>query len=522
VIERAIENWLTKTNERNYLRAFCQVLMHEGHRVLFTSSHGPMEQGKDVITIAPDGVCCAYQTKTGDIKTSEWRAIEGELRELVELPIDYPGVDKTKMHRAYLVTNGTISDPVRAQISDRNEDNVRKNRQYAPLEVIAGDSLLKSFVDAQQRFVPRNPPDLRAFLDLYLDKGTGMLPKGKLFAVLENAVFSERPGNKSAAVDAITSSLVITSYLLNSFEQTGNSYAIAEGWSILAASIARFVTKYSIPATHWEDSLRIVIDAIGENLARLRADALGRSDFLEGAIHGDGGAVLRARATIVLGALACHELSANLLSQKSAGEVVSLIRQHYSSLLFWGESSFPYLFYICRFLETSKEESLAQKLLDNLFIALVDGNFKQSSQAHAPPYYEVTEILESTIPDRIPSVDFSGWRGSSYVIRSLLEMLVRRGKRELVADQWRRFSYCQQHEFIPDRAEDIFSWRTSEGTNASRFPNQTESWIALQNEAQDLSAIPPIYTDFISVLRYHILTCPYRATPRVLRLLDRS
>jgi hypothetical protein len=43
VIERAIENWLTRTNERNYQAALCQVLMHQGHRVLHSSVHGPME-----------------------------------------------------------------------------------------------------------------------------------------------------------------------------------------------------------------------------------------------------------------------------------------------------------------------------------------------------------------------------------------------------------------------------------------------------------------------------------------------
>ena len=111
MIERAIENWLTRTNERNYQAAFCQVLMHQGHRVLYSSVHGPMEQGKDVITIGPDGDCHTYQTKTGDIGLAEWRGISGEVQELIELPVDYPGVDKSRPHRAYLVTNGSITDP---------------------------------------------------------------------------------------------------------------------------------------------------------------------------------------------------------------------------------------------------------------------------------------------------------------------------------------------------------------------------------------------------------------------------
>ena len=44
------------------------------------------------------------------------------------------------------------------------------------------------------------------------------------------------------------------------------------------------------------------------NLAMLRREAISRPDFLEGDIRTDGGVMLNARTTIVLGALACHEL----------------------------------------------------------------------------------------------------------------------------------------------------------------------------------------------------------------------
>lgn len=330
MIERAIENWLTRTNERHYQAAFCQVLMHQGHRVLHSSVHGPMEQGKDIITIGPDGECHAYQTKTGDIGLTEWRNISNEVSELVELPVDYPGVDKSTLHRAYLVTNGSITDPVRTQITDRNEDNLRRGRRYAPLEVIGRDSLLKSFIDAQGRFVPHELPDIRAFLELYLEDGRGMLPKEKLFAVLEGSSFGLVPAKRSDSVDAITSSLVIVSYLLHSFEARANYYALAEGWSILAACIARYTARHAIPADQWRDSLDLVMAELDTNLSLLRKEAVSRSDFLEGDIRADGGVMLRARTTIVLGALACHELlpARHPKTDRSPDQVLQLIRTH--------------------------------------------------------------------------------------------------------------------------------------------------------------------------------------------------
>jgi len=76
VIERIVENWLTSANERGYQIPFSQVLMLEGHTVLYVSKHGPMEQGKDIITIGPDSVPCAYQLKAGNINLETWRRIE--------------------------------------------------------------------------------------------------------------------------------------------------------------------------------------------------------------------------------------------------------------------------------------------------------------------------------------------------------------------------------------------------------------------------------------------------------------
>jgi hypothetical protein len=46
MIESVIANWLTKTNERNYQIPYCQVLLSKGQRVLYVSTHRPMEQGR--------------------------------------------------------------------------------------------------------------------------------------------------------------------------------------------------------------------------------------------------------------------------------------------------------------------------------------------------------------------------------------------------------------------------------------------------------------------------------------------
>ena len=71
MIERAIENWLTNTNERNYQTPFCQALMVRGHTVLYKSRHRPMEQGKDIITTDGSGKFHAYQPQNGQYRSKD-------------------------------------------------------------------------------------------------------------------------------------------------------------------------------------------------------------------------------------------------------------------------------------------------------------------------------------------------------------------------------------------------------------------------------------------------------------------
>ncbi|MBI5083311.1 MAG: hypothetical protein HZB13_01780 [Acidobacteria bacterium] len=524
MIERAIENWLTRTNERNYQAAFCQVLMHQGHRVLHSSSHGPMEQGKDVITVEPDGEYCGYQTKTGDIDLKEWRNIRGEVQELVELPIDYPGVDKSKGHRAYLVTNGVVTDPVRVEISARNEDNLRKGRQYAQLTVIARDELLKAFVDAQGRFVPTELPDIRSFLEVYLSDGRAMLPKEKLFSVLELTALGEEPTRKSDAVDAITGSLVITSYLLNGFERAQNHYGMAEGWAALAACLARYVLRYSVPKAQWATSMSLVMGEIRANLQGLRDEALAREDFLEGnppGLFADGGPMLRARTTIVLGAIACVELDSESKSDaETRRRVAQLIEKHAKRLWFWGESAFPYLLHMIHFLEQENRELAAFRILTNIFNTLVDVNYGRRGTVFAPPYFSVEEILAESLPDQLERADYRGYAGSSFVLGPMIEMLARRNRRDVVEPKWRKLTHVEQQEFVPDLDADVFSWRTRKGRNRSFFFTPTQSWAGLQATAADETAIPGSLRAFRSLVPYHLLVCPHRTSAAAVRLIE--
>ncbi len=106
MIERVLENWLDNVNERGYETAFCQALIAQGHTIIRRPAHGPTEHGKDIVSRDQKKAIHAYQLKTGDLTKSSWRQIRDEVVELVEVPIQEPGISGASKFTPHLVTNG--------------------------------------------------------------------------------------------------------------------------------------------------------------------------------------------------------------------------------------------------------------------------------------------------------------------------------------------------------------------------------------------------------------------------------
>lgn len=524
MIERAIENWLINTNEKNYQVALCQSLQHKGQKIIHSSSHRPMEQGKDIISLDESGNCFAYQLKTGDIDLAKWRAISGEIRELIELPIIHPSVDKTKVHKSFLVTNGQILDEVRIQIDQINEDNTRKGRNYSYLDVICKQALLKEFLDAQGEFIPRELEDFRSFLELFLSEGKDFLKKEEYFNFLNNIIFREITGQKSKFINAISSSVIITAYLLNPYQTNKNYYSIFEAWTILATSIVRYAYQTKLDERDWRSSLDLVISEIIRNLILLKEDALGRTYLLEGQLLGDGGIIYNARVTIVLGAISALEIYLHVKSEGYSPDAkfIDLIKTNKDNLFLWGESAFQYFFNIINYLEIEGEKEIAESIINILFEQVVNINVRTGAVGLPDPYYSLNEILDVIFQVTRKQIDFTQFRGSSYILESLVLMLVRRNKRQILEQNWRNLSYVRLREFRPQYIEDTFAWHTEFGVNHDEFPKATQSWSELVKEAWDLKQVPSFYVENSELLRFILLVYPHRINKNIINLLDQE
>ena len=532
MIERTIENWLTKTNERNYQVAFCQALLHEGYKILHISSHGAMELGKDVIAIDRNGEYCAYQLKTGDINHGKWRDIWGEVRELIELPITHPSVDRTELHKSFLVTNGTLTNEVIYLIEQINDDN--KKRGHSHLDVIDERTLLKMFIDAQKKLIPKVLRNFNLFVEFFILDGTDFLPKGKFFNFFDNLLFKDIPRRKSDAINAISSSVIITTHVLGTYQIKKNYYAQFEAWTSLAACIVRYARKTNLKKEDWIDSYNLIISEIVRNLSLLKEETLTKMDFLEGNWFGDGGLVYWARVTIVLGSLAALEnhFHAKDNSYTKDEKLVDLIKKNAKFLWFWGESAFPYFFSLIKYWELNSESETAQSRLDELFLHIVQWNspvkkqnrknstFNVDGMGRANPYYSVDDILEVALGIDLEKIDFTQFFGSSYTLESMVLLLARRNKRDILEKNWRKLSHILLKEFVPDNIEDIFTWCIEKGRNHSEFPKATQSWAELVRDANDPSKIPSLYLEYPDLLRFFVLICPHRANKQIINVLD--
>ncbi len=522
MIEKAIENWLTNTNERNFLIPYCAVLSKLGHKVIYVSSNVQMEQGKDIITIDPNGEPCAFQLKSGKIDTAEWRAIKGEVDELIELPIVHPSVDKTKVHKSFLVTNSEFTDPVRIQITQRNEDNRQKGRNYSYLDTINSKTLLQQFITAQGGFTPIDLKEVQEFLGFYLADGRDFLDKEKFADFLEERVFAKGTGQVSNKINAVLASIPMTAFAMNNYQRHANHYAAFETWTLLAASIVRFANIQGLKNADWRSSFDLAMMEARRSLQLLKDEMLSRTDFLEGDWMGDGAEVYRARVTMVLGALSAFELDQADNNNKYSldGRLLQMVENNLTRLWFWGEAAFPFFFSIIRFLERGNRNSVADTVRQGAFLALLRSN-SPNSKAGLPPYhYSAHQVIENLMAIAEDPIDMENFTSSSYALPNFLTMSVRRQERAFLEQHWRRISHIRVHEFIPDNPIDVFRWHVKEGTNASHFLNETQSWTELLPAGQRTGNSWQLSNDFKPLLSFWILVAPHRCSEHLINGLD--
>lgn len=512
MFERVVENWLTKVNERQYQFAFGQVLLSKGYRILHMSSHGPQEQGKDIISIDPTGRPIGFQLKTGNLDLGAFRKIRDEIVELVELPIEFPGVPKNPHHRAVLVTNGRLADTVRSAISGHNQKWLA--RGFVELELVLFDDLLKDLIELHGRFLPTQLHDVEEFLRLYTFNGRSPLPRKQFSEFIVNNLplkdsLKSRKGSsrhrKEAVVPSakelgrnISSTAVLVSYALNAFTSSNNQWALFEGWIMFCAHLLAVAEKFDLPDVCWKETFDIAFLAAKSALKALTHEAVTHEHLIEGDALVDS-QVRKARITILVGLMAVHQFISRITGESNelTPHIHRFLKEHRADLWFWGETAVPYLVLLGLYIERMEGSVQAESLWGSLLRAICLRNrYKKESEKSeglSDPYLEVEDsIAHFHGLDEKPEWERPEYDGHSYCLRALVLMLARRLRRQFLSSSWHEITGVDCSEMFPAPAWTMLLWRSKSGYLKITVPQRPQSWAALLAESQtdDSSQIP--------------------------------
>jgi hypothetical protein len=524
VIERVIENWLTSSNERSYQIPFCQLLAAEGETVVYISSHGPFEQGKDVITIDEDGKPRGYQLKCGNLGLSEWRRYKGEINDLVEMPINHPAIQTSVKHIPFLVTNGEINDPAISAI--RSSNQAWRRRRYPVLRTISKGELLKRFLAVHGSYLPNELSDFNLFMELVLRDGREPLDKEKVSRLLESVLplASTRKLRPPEVKRSLSSAVLLIGYVLQRAYAVENHWAVFEGWTIAACYVLAVASKNSVQEDIWLASFDLCEHGAVEALSSLCFECGKRDHLVEGDPLTDGH-FHYARVTLLVGLVSAWSLYHRIRHEESSRDqfVRDFLRKWRFKMKIWGESATPYFVMAALETESAGEQGVAEFLLVNTLGAILTINGQRDGKPGLPsPYYSPEEALRLFYKlDQDCREDFVG---AAYTVHPLIDFLVRRLRRQALWSLWYPITGNSLKAFYPSEGWEWFRWRAENGALNSRFVGSPQSWSALVREVENIETnlLPRHLRDRPAFAVFFALVYPHRFTREVLKLIEAS
>jgi hypothetical protein len=517
VIERVIENWLTSVNERQYQLPFCQLLAAAGEEVVYVSSHGPFEQGKDIITLTDVGPR-AYQLKTGDLSLTEWRKIKGEIEELVEYTIQHPAVRTKKRHQPILVTNGELNDTVVHAIQALNRE--WKRRRFPTLQVISRGTLLKMFLSLHGTFLPREPKDFQAFLTLLLAVGNEPLDKPRFAQFIESVLPLEHNPTKHNLQRAIASMLLLANYVLRAAQERKNHWAQFEAWTMVGTYILGVATKYSLASTYWVASFNLCKLGIEQAVKELLQECNTEQYFVEGNPTTDGH-FFHERGTIIAGMACAYALAHNIdgTSIDNVDVITRMTERAAKRVGLWGESAIPYL--LCIALRLGQTEATrAEDLVLLALKSMVTTNAGNLGRGVPDPYHGPEECVRIALG--FDEDNMERFHGQLYTAEALIDYLARRLRRQSLASLWYEITEISFAQATPKAAWDWFRWQSDNVELVERLPARPQRWQALLIAASERSTVdvPTLLRQHAWFLPYYLLVYPHRLQSNILKVLE--
>ena len=529
MLERVIENWLDKATERSFEQPFCYMLSAEGHTIIHITRHDPMEMGKDIITIAPDGTPCAFQLKTGDISLTKWdREVSSQTDALVTRHINHSSVVSSKHHRSYLVTNGNIREKVSRAIDDRNRAWAKQCLPDFHLQTIVRGQLIEKAKGLGDNLWPTELTNIKTLLEMFLEDGQGVLPKEKLASLFESTFplklpDSENKPSKTHCARVIASAAILCAIATSSFSDKNNHVAEIEGWVLYISYVLALAERWELSTKVYEGEFAIATQSIYNSLANLCDEIKEREHLVEGDLLADS-YIYNVRVTWLLGLMSIYALWRGNKGEFK-DDVDDFLREFCKEkrirLDLWGEAAIPqwlaFIWYFRQINGTREQDDI----LDYLISAICEQNGPKGGGFLASPYYEAEDILPHILGvAEEPMMDF--FRGQSYALEGLIHLYVRRNWKQRMKLLWPSITRLMYQSFEPENFCDFYRWRNQEGKNWTVSPKYPQEWEKLRELASesDGACIPPSIKKYPILLLLFLCVYPHRMNAEILRWLD--
>lgn len=524
---RAIEDWLTKASERSYQAAFCHLLNAMGYSVIHSTTHGPTEEGKDVIARNSQGTVYAIQLKRGNINVSDWRSIKPEMEELTELPVNHPSVKPGTRHVPLLVTTGYIHENVASRIAGMNRQLAA--RRFKKLITWTGSELLMSFIEHSGGFLPQPLPDFHRLLGFMIAKGDGPLDKPG-FDLLIRSVLpvgrDPRNTNRNTVIRAITASAIIGEYALGAYDRMLNSYAKIEAYVMLFCYIRATAIAHRIPEKDWKPSVELlestVDGCVGKLMEELRQPHyFGQGDPLTEPV------VAPYRNTVLGGVLSAHGIWYKLGGPSewyadSRDKVVDTVASLSKNSAIPSEAFIPPRFLSSTYLRHNGHVRLGQNMFNELLhIAILRKHKGPGVMPLWGVYVPLEEAILRELGKHQQSVSPEPWEIETSTGHSLLVVAASRLMRRELQSLWHAITNLHFAEFVPDRGYENLLWNNKRGKMVQTVARQPQSWEQLLQEVRTSEKLPHHFKGYEHWIPYYLTVYPQRFSPSIVLALER-
>ena len=533
MLERVIENWLDNAGERTYQRCFCQMLIGRDFHIIHNTEHTPLEFGKDVIAISPEGKVVGFQLKGNpgrSLKPGQFDEIRGQLEKLATLALGLPGYEKCVPDECYLVTNGEIDEAVSFEIQRLNAGLEARGHPPEKIKTITRGTLLAWAKNLGLALWPSEMEDFGNLLKILNFGGDEIFPAEVFDPLLQNTLRFNHVVPPAELRRRITSAAIMTAVALHSFSRKRNHFAEITAWVMFSTYTISACEKNGLNfKKDAEEAVRIARDAVFALLAQLCEELRDRTTLAEGDPWSEF-AFYRARALLIYALLGIYWMWSEREGWQHEGhkqQIEKLIPNQLPASI-WGEGAVPhFLTYIWYQKRVTDAPALDQHIAYVLRDIMIN-KLKEDAKHLAFPYYDIEDVTRhhySALLGCEDPLEGGGFSGSSYVCESLMVCLVRAGMKEQCQVLWPNFTRITHLKAIPDDAWRFGLYRMGDhAADETKIYPRTIQWADLQEMAGEHAGaeIPEALRKDPILLLLFVAIFPFRASFSAVKFLHKN